>query len=242
MRKLKRWGIRIGGGIATYLIVRAVVGAVENAGLPLTNLLSGLVGGFLAAGVLVWLLPGLLALAVTVGLIRLDRQAPFEKVVSKEAPKEAPPEPPVGIEQLFKEDFNLMKLTGEVTLTRQDGTKLIYMQQIYQDYETNTEFAGFFVPRSQHALEIMTWLPTGYREQYDKLRSGIRVQMKSPLDLTSVSNSTLTFTGRVYIYHEDELTLRQIADLTDLFATNGMHLVLRGPSYATQSWLAKTRK
>lgn len=44
----------------------------------------------------------------------------------------------------------------------------------------------------------------------------------------------LTFSGRVFLYHETELSPRQVADLDDMFSSRGMSLILRGPDYLTQ--------
>jgi hypothetical protein len=48
---------------------------------------------------------------------------------------------------------------------------------------------------------------------------------------TKTSLEDLTFTGRVYIYHFDDLTPRQVSDLTDIYAAKQESLILRGFEY-----------
>jgi hypothetical protein len=144
---------------------------------------------------------------------------------------------PQPLEDLFKNDFSVMKLFNEVTITFENGSQSRYIQQVYQDYDANTEFAGFYLPRSGHAFEIARWLASNFRGEYNKLRAGVKIASKSPGDMESIHSDVLTFSGRVYLYHEDDLTLRQAADLVDDYKTHGMHLMLRGQQYATQTWL-----
>lgn len=234
-RRFIRLGLAVLSGIVVFVLVRAIVLALDRAGYPLVTWLATLIGGFLDAQVLAWLVPGVLGLAGIVGFVLWESFSETREPPTIERSKY----PPTLLE-LFKTDFpETLKLSREVTGKTTDGQETTYLQQAYFDFATNTEFAGFYVPRSPIALTMMNWLATGYREQYDSLKGGIQVASRSLSDLASVPGETLTFTGRVYLYHEDDLTLRQIADLTDLYKENGLHLILRGTSYATQSWLQK---
>jgi hypothetical protein len=53
----------------------------------------------------------------------------------------------------------------------------------------------------------------------------------------SISSRDLVFSGRVYLYHEDEMTLKQKAELGDLFKANGASVIFRGLDYQQTRWL-----
>ena len=144
---------------------------------------------------------------------------------------------------LFQEGFpELLKLNTEVTANFNDGTKVTFPMSIYQDYKSNADFIGFYIPKSPHVTEIISHLATGYKEHYDRLKHDIQISAKDPADLAVSKSETLIFSGRVYIYQEDELSLRQIADLTDLYQKNGLSVQFRGQDYAVGEWMQRKLK
>ena len=53
----------------------------------------------------------------------------------------------------------------------------------------------------------------------------------------SFTKSTeLVFTGRIFIYYEDSLTLAQLGKLAEVFAQNGSSPEFRSTSYAAAVW------
>jgi hypothetical protein len=235
MGKLKRWLLRVLVGAVVFVLARAVVMAVERAGFPIVYWTAGLIGGLIDREVLAWLVPGLVGVLAILVWSYLDRKNEEPKETAN-VPKEEFPT----LVGLFKSDFpTALKLGNEITATIQGGGKVTFQQQVFQHYESNTEFIGFYVPATPDALRLIEWLSTGFRAEYEKLRRGIKVAAKSPGDLTHSLSETLAFTGRVYIYHESPITLRQAADLVDLYRAHGLHLVLRGSDYVTQTWLQR---
>ena len=61
--------------------------------------------------------------------------------------------------------------------------------------------------------------------------------MRDPADVQSVKMKDLTFTKMVYVYHEGDLDLQQIAAADAHYKSKGLFLQLRGNSYSTTRWL-----
>jgi hypothetical protein len=150
---------------------------------------------------------------------------------------------PKTVKQLFETEFPaLLKLTSALDATFADGTKLQVPMYVYHDYDSNADFVGFYVPHSPHLFDVALSLIAGHKDEYQKLRKEIQIETKGPGDLVTVKSEDLTFTGRVYLYHEDELSLRQLADLTDAYKAANLIVQFRGQSYAAGKWLQETAK
>jgi pyrimidine deaminase RibD-like protein len=143
---------------------------------------------------------------------------------------------------LMKRSFQrLHQLHGKPVLTFQDGTSLQIEDTLYLDFDAGSRFIGFCVPASPRTFEICGLLAVHARQLGDELARGLSVTLKAPGENPQDIN-TLAYTGRVYLYHHDALTHRQVADVEDAFRKQGLNVVLRGPDYLTAAWLEWKRK
>lgn len=143
---------------------------------------------------------------------------------------------------LFKSDFpHLLKVGNELSMQRHDGknnTTTKIQANLYIDFDGQSEFVGFHIPEgldSQYDLAVSladyVTIPLGFTKDVKAWSGYIGGQRTSTDDLR--------FTGRVYIYHEDYFSPRQIADLIDIYHNKGFSLELRGLDYLGLKMLDK---
>jgi hypothetical protein len=139
--------------------------------------------------------------------------------------------------ELFNTDFsNLLKLSSEVTATigNTDGTShnIAAKVSVYSDYIANSKFYSFYIPKSpvNQSFDVCTRLAKEYPNIINKISDSVITSTKEPGG-PSISSRDLVFSGRIYLYHENDMSLKQKAELEDLFKANGAHIIFRGPDY-----------
>jgi len=70
---------------------------------------------------------------------------------------------------------------------------------------------------------------------------GLSISAKAPGENPQTVNS-LTYSRKVYLFHEDALTHAQMAEVEKLFDQYQLSVVLRGPDFVTQAWLQWKRR
>jgi hypothetical protein len=85
------------------------------------------------------------------------------------------------------------------------------------------------VPRSEQSYVAASQLWDQVQPTFALVEKSISVQSGYLQNLTDLRD--LTFSGRVFLYHEDNFSLRQLADLVDIYKSHGMALDFRGPGY-----------
>jgi hypothetical protein len=140
-------------------------------------------------------------------------------------------EKPPTLTDLFKGDFpNVMKFTGDrFGVQWRDGKVTPVVVQNYLDFPAKTEFVGFYVASSPKTYEICLKLAEGVQAALEDLRKRTKV---SAGDIGGVNSlDDLTFSGRVFIYHEDFMSNPQKATIVLAFSNNHSDVQLRGPDY-----------
>ena len=134
---------------------------------------------------------------------------------------------------LFKSDFsNLSQLSVETTATvgGPSNTSTFYTK-VYLDFSAKTWFGAFFLPKNKDSYLIAADLANTYLRLLEDAKQKVYMAFKDPGDSERIEIAELTFSGRIYLYHEDDLSLKQMSDLTELFKTKGAALQLRGKPY-----------
>jgi Invertebrate-AID/APOBEC-deaminase len=138
---------------------------------------------------------------------------------------------------LMKKGFPaLHQLHGKPVFTFEDGVSLQVEDTLYVDFTAGSKFIGFYVPASPKTFEICGLLALHARQLGDELSQSLLVVSKAPGENPQNINA-LVYTGRIYLYHQETLTHRQVADIEDAFQRQGLNVVLRGPDYLTTAWL-----
>ena len=146
---------------------------------------------------------------------------------------------PPTFKEIFKTDFsNLMRVSWDVPLDGSIGQYVIYAQAYY-DYFGNSKFLGYFLPTSPHAYDAAVEISKNYGSMATA-KNGVITSGKMTGDSAMTTDRDLVFSGRVYIYHEDEWSLSQMAELETMFRNQGGSPQLRGPDY--YSFLIQARR
>jgi len=152
------------------------------------------------------------------------------------------PDKPENLEQLFRSDFErTLRTHQELTFSGPDSTDRAQIQ-IYYDLDAGTYFLGLYVPRTPRTFLIIQYFLEVYQKHSDELRNNILVTTRDPADINSVRLNDFPFSKRVYVYHENELSLQEIAALDTIYREKGLALQLRGSQYQTTRWLQKAKQ
>lgn len=136
------------------------------------------------------------------------------------------------IRELFKTEYSTttIKSAQEATITL-GGIATPITLQAYFDFPSRSKFIGYFLPSGPHTYGLCEY----FAKQSDSTLAGIESLAKVESGFTGQrerrSTGDLQFTKQVVIYHEDNFSTRQAADLGDLYKSHGLDLVLRGPEY-----------
>jgi hypothetical protein len=134
---------------------------------------------------------------------------------------------------------NLNKLWGKPMLTFEDGATLQLTSALYFDlFTSGAKFLGFHVPSSPRTLEACSAIAAHATELGDALGDGgLKVICRAPGE-NPQTISDLRYSGKVYLYHDDALTHKQMADVEGMFKTQQLSVVLRGPDFLNPAWVA----
>ena len=133
---------------------------------------------------------------------------------------------------------NFTKLWGKPVFQFKDGTSLQVTSALYFDlFTSGAKFLGFHVPSSDHTLEICALLAVHAIELGDSLSNGgLSIICKVPGENPQTVHD-LRYSGKVYLYHDDVFTHKQMAEVEDIFKVQKLNVVLRGPDFLTEAWL-----
>lgn len=161
------------------------------------------------------------------------------KVVPNRKPKEENNKPPQlpKLQALFQQDFSrLLKFEKGGSITFNDGTILNIDAQEYMDLEAKTKFLGFYIPFSNKSYAACEVLSEYYKKCMDDLDSSIEVRGGHIADSARTSSRDLMFSNRIYIYHENNFSLQELAILERLYQSRGLSVVFRGDAYLFSMW------
>lgn len=150
----------------------------------------------------------------------------------------------ITLRTLFEEtDFaDFFRARGEATIENDDGTKTAIEVQVYRDFSSKAMFLGLFIPHcdTTHQADptdapcakktnaICKSFADHYSEAFKLTGNASRGGF---IGEPMTSAKDLTFTGRIYIYHEDELEPEQIVALRALYLAKNVEVQFRGSTY-----------
>jgi hypothetical protein len=140
------------------------------------------------------------------------------------------------LKKLFDKDFaNLMRRNANRQLIiGNDPTQDVVMipEKIYLDFAAKTKFVGYFIPFSTPCpyciCEFLSEMPKETIKDFD-LKG--EVQFGHSTEVRMTSSKDLIFSGRVYIYHEDNFSLQQLAALERIYESKGLSVLFRSTAY-----------
>jgi hypothetical protein len=140
--------------------------------------------------------------------------------------------------EYFRADFpNLFKTYAEVNVSGPGINNPRISIQAYLDFQSRSSFVGYYIPMLSDTYQIAVVLADASQTTLQHFKSSLTMDTRDPADLKGTKMTDLTFTGAVYVYHENSLDLQQVAALDALYASKGLFLQLRGRPYAVTRWL-----
>ena len=177
---------------------------------------------------------------VGVGVVELIRAIEKNRPAAKSADAASaassvtpPPPVPPTLQDLFRTDFpNMLKGRVGFPITAKDGTVVEVEAQLYTDFEGRSMFVGFYVPSNPQPYQACAYLA-----DHTDVALALAKNVPKGGRAGEITPSTdLTFSRRVYIYHQDELSNIELGSLATLYESRNLAAVFRG----TQYWLLRT--
>jgi hypothetical protein len=95
------------------------------------------------------------------------------------------------------------------------GDRVYY--NIYYDFRSNSKYLAFYVPHNIKALSVIRDLAIGYKPLISSVDGTINFDTKALGNTSSVATRNYFFSGAIYIFHEDTLSLKELSDLSEVF-------------------------
>ena len=110
---------------------------------------------------------------------------------------------------------------------------------IFLDFPGRSRFIGFYLPNDVDTYEVCKALPDATELLVAHFASGHKVAGYGTFDKSQTPFEDLASTGRVYVYYEGMLSLPEAGDLTKLFESRHLGLILRGDEWLRMSILSR---
>jgi len=146
------------------------------------------------------------------------------------------------VHDLFMTESKYLTVGGDTVFTitnseTRQATTIPISIKLHMDFLTNSKFLSVYVPTSPRSFEFCRGLPEVYEGLLSQaVRPTEEFVMSGPSEMP-VSSKGLVFTGQILIYHEDDFTLKQQAELEEIFKKKNLFPQLRGVEYASTRWL-----
>jgi hypothetical protein len=140
------------------------------------------------------------------------------------------------LRELFENDFPAMMKARRTYTFRDKWThkEVVIIRQLYLDNDQKEKFVGFFVPSSgpknRETKDVCAFLASHYEIALE-LEQEILGTVSPTHTQEAMSPADLAFKGRVYVYHENLLSVQERVQIEKQFRSHGVSVVLRGPAY-----------
>jgi hypothetical protein len=118
-----------------------------------------------------------------------------------------------------------------------DGTTEQLVVQAYFDYNSKSEFLGFFIPSTVKDTYKVCLFLAGLDHAGSLKHTGVKTSGGMVGQMTAQDD--LVFTGRIYIYHEGDLSIEQRAALIQAFRAKHLDVQFRGNDYMLMQDLSR---
>jgi hypothetical protein len=144
---------------------------------------------------------------------------------------------PPSLHELYKSDFpTTMRPSYDFDVSFKDGTKVRVSAIEYLDFQGKSKFMGFYIPQSVNTYDVCVAIADNYKSNMNHLESSGTIRAWISGESTQTSSHDLIFSGRIYIYHDDFMTLQQLATLESLYQSKGLSVVFRSDAYMQSQW------
>jgi hypothetical protein len=158
--------------------------------------------------------------------------------------------PPPTLFSLFMSDLQpskgmIWKAFSDFDVGVGDKTeKVRIFYNIYDDFIAHSKYMAFYVPAifiqgtspSSQTFDIVRYLASGYPELLRDIQDNHWAEMKNLGDVSEESTKSVPFSGRIFFYCADNLSIEQLAELRALYQGHRVDAQFRGMDYALAVW------
>jgi hypothetical protein len=159
---------------------------------------------------------------------------PATASTTKQPPKPATPfnEPTPTLKSLMEHFMpNVQRIVQTPGLTFTGGVTVRYEVALLLDFPGGSKYMTIYIPASSSPQTYEIAMYTGnHASELRRDLAAVQIVGKSPGESPQASESLID-TGRVYLYHDDFLDHRQMADIEAAYTAQHLHVELRGPDY-----------
>jgi hypothetical protein len=148
---------------------------------------------------------------------------------AKATPSPKPYAPPPSLRDLFSKDFDTMlRAHKDEVITGPTGTGTVVIAQVYYNFDAKSKFVGFFIPSVPDVYNVCVFLSG----QVDKaLEDLAKASVSGGTPGQMLRQEDLVFTRLVYLYHESDLSIEQMAALKQIYRSRQLDVKFRGADY-----------
>ena len=146
---------------------------------------------------------------------------------------------PLTLRQMFDTDFNVSSVTEDVTFTLTNKRTLHFSARLFFDFDANSQFIAFYIPFGSDAYTTCSLLPSKLPDIITSVERRLKIAEKIPGETAATWSHQMKFSGRVFVYYEDDLSLKQLSELEDRFEHSGESVEFRGQDYLVLHWNEK---
>lgn len=143
------------------------------------------------------------------------------------------PEPPPGrtrVQRAYLTDFtNNLRTYRDLHFEEAEGNRRVRVNsQRVINFESNVDFVAFYIPFTTLAPSIFAYVAEHIDDIVDDLRN-IRITMQEHGDPNQFGGKDMKFSGVLYFYTENPLSIEEMADLRRTFREKGITAHFRHP-------------
>ncbi|HLJ22226.1 MAG TPA: hypothetical protein VKU84_18605, partial [Stellaceae bacterium] len=139
-----------------------------------------------------------------------------------------------GLRDLFGSDFNLPSLDRTLTVTVGEGSDTLTLDvefRILSSIAANSDFIAVYIPMTTDPIPVCRYFADACQQIYDELKAPILASARNPGDPNAGKSKNLVFSRRIYLYHENEISLEQMSVLSASYRARELDVQFRGPAY-----------
>ena len=142
---------------------------------------------------------------------------------------------PAELHALFEKDFAPESsgsvgtiLNGYSLVPLSDGKDLRLEWRVVISFGSHSRFMVYYIPESPlPAFDAAKFIAQNYKGQLESFTAEIRTSQSD----TATNSSTLPFTGKIFVYHEQDISDGQKAQLIQIYKDHGLVPEFRSRSY-----------
>lgn len=121
--------------------------------------------------------------------------------------------------------------------------KVRIFYNIYDDFISHSKYIAFYVPAifitgttpSSQTFDIVRYIANSYSGLLRDVQENRWAEMKTLGDVSAESTRNVTFSGRIFFYCADNLSI-ELAELRGIYQEHGADAQFRGMDYALAVW------